>query len=215
MLKNARLMASFGLLLLLAAYAIAFPPLKLKGTRLDTCPMELAGMPGTKLTLEQAVLDDLDPDDYLIRDYTRADGVPVWLVIVYFQNARLGAHDPQICYRSQGFQVRELPAGSVDTTVGPYPYRSFVATKGPRRELVRYLWFTAGGALPDVKGWRDRMFFQGLRNNRSFGAFVRLSTLETGEPGAAERAITDLLRDLAPRLPGFFPADGSRQEGTP
>jgi EpsI family protein len=215
MLKNPKVLASLGMLVLLAGYVLAFPPLKLAGTRLETCPMELGGMPGTKLTLDQAVLDDLDPDDYLIRQYTRADGVPVWLVIVYFQNARLGAHDPQICYRSQGYEVQELPSGSVATAIGPLPYRSFVAVQGPRREVVRCLWFTAGGALADVKGWRDRMFFQGLRNNRSFGAFVRISTMDAGDMGAVERAITDLTRDLAPHLPGFFPTDGARQEATP
>jgi EpsI family protein len=215
MLRNAKVLTSLGMLVLLAGYVLAFRPLKLEGTRLDTCPMELAGMPGTKLTLDQAVLDDLDPDDYLIRQYMRADGIPVWLVIVYFQNARLGAHDPQICYRSQGYQVQELPAGSVATAIGPFPYRSFVAVKGPRREVVQCLWFTAGGALADVKGWRDRMFFQGLRNNRSFGAFVRISTMDTGDMVTAERAITDITRDLAPNLPGFFPADGARQEATP
>lgn len=215
MLKNPRVLASLGLLALVAGYVIAFPPLELKGTRLDTCPMELAGMPGTKLTLEQAVLDDLDPDDYLIRQYTRPDGVPVWLVIVYFQNARLGAHDPQICYRSQGYKVQESPVGSVDTAAGPLPYRSFVAVKGSRREVVRCLWFTAGGALADVKGWRDRMFFQGLRNNRSFGAFVRISTMDTGDRGTAELAITDIMRDLAPRLAGFFRTDDAQREATP
>ena len=215
MLRNAKVLTSLGMLVLLAGYVLAFQPLKLEGTRLDTCPMELAGMPGTNLTLDQAVLDDLDPDDYLIREYTRADGIPVWLVIVYFQNARLGAHDPQICYRSQGYQVQELPAGSVATAIGPFPYHSFVAVKGSRREVVRCLWFTAGGVLADVKGWRDRMFFQGLRNNRSFGAFVRISTMDAGDMGVAERAITDITYDLARYLPGFFPANGARQEATP
>jgi EpsI family protein len=215
MLNNRKVLASLGLLALLAAYVVAFPPWKLAGTHLDTCPMEIAGMPGTALGLEKAVLDDLDPDDYLLRRYDRPDGVPVWLVIVYFQNARLGAHDPQVCYRSQGFQVQTLPDGTVSSAIGPLPYRSFAATKGSRRELVRCLWYTAGGALPDVKGWRDRMFFQGLRNNRSFGAFIRVSTLEAGDPGLADRVMTDFTRDLAPHLPGFFPLGGEVREAKP
>lgn len=215
MLRDARVLASLALVAALAGYVVAFPPFKLEGTRMDTCPLVLAGMPGATLSLEQAVLDDLDPDDYLIRQYERPDGVPVWLVIVYFQNARLGAHDPQICYRSQGFRVEDLPSGSVSTAIGPVPYRSFVAEQGPRRELVRCLWYTAGGALADVKGWRDRMFFQGLRNNRSFGAFIRISTLEAGDPAEAARIITEVTRDLAPLLPGFFPTNDAEPEATP
>lgn len=215
MLRKYQVLVSLGLLALLAGYVLAFPPWKLSGTRLATCPMEIAGMPGTPLGLDKAVLDDLDPDDYLLRRYDRPDGVPLWLVIVYFQNARLGAHDPQVCYRSQGFQVETLPDGTIASAIGPLPYRSFAASKGSRRELVRCLWYTAGGALPDVKGWRDRMFFQGLRDNRSFGAFIRISTLEAGDPGQAERLMTEFTKDLAPHLPGFFSAGGELGEARP
>jgi EpsI family protein len=212
MLKNPKVFTSLGLVALLAAYILAFPPARVTGTRLDTCPMSLAGMPGTELSMDQAVLDDLDPDDYLIRQYDRPDGIPVWLVIVYFQNARLGAHDPQVCYRSQGFSVGPLSSGSLSSAIGPVPYRDFKATKGPRREVVRCLWYTAGGAIRDVKGWRDRMFFQGLRSNRSFGAFVRISTLDAGQPGVADRVLDQVTADLAPLLPGFFPSNGGREE---
>ena len=49
------------------------------------------------------------------------------------------------------------------------------------------------------------MFFQGLRSNRSFGAFVRVSTLVGEDPAAGARAMQEVLRDLATHLPGFFP----------
>jgi EpsI family protein len=206
MLKKTPVLISIACVAALAGYMLLCPPTKIMGTRLDSCPMELAGLPGTSLGLDQTVLDDLDPDDYLIRRYDRPDGLPIWVVIIYFQNARLGAHDPELCYRSQGFAVRQVPRRTVSTTSGPVAYRSFLATKGPRDELVRVFWYTAGGrTLADVKGWRDSMFFQGLKSNRSFGAFVRLSTLEGDDPAGAQEALDRVLQDLAPRLPGFFP----------
>jgi EpsI family protein len=216
MLNRPSVVASLVLLACLAGYVVLFPPRKIQGTRLAACPMSLAGLPGTQLGLEQTVLDDLDPDDYLVRRYDRPDGLPVWLVIVYFQNARLGAHDPELCYRSQGFRVEDLPAGTIDTALGPISYMRFRAVRGERREQVLCFWYTAGGtALAEVKGWRDRMFFQGLRSNRSFGAFVRISSLEGEEdPNAAGTAIQKVLVDLAPRLPSFFPEGSSKREGS-
>ena len=206
MLKNPRVLVSLLSLAALAGYVLAFPPTRLMGTRLDSCPPVLAGLNGVSLEMGQTVLDDLDPDDYLLRRLERPDGLPIWLVIVYFQNARLGAHDPQLCYRSQGFTVQELPNGRVDTAIGPIPYQSFLAVKGQRSELVDYFWYTAGRqALADVKGWRDRMFFQGLRSNRSFGAFVRISTPPGEDPEASARAMREVIGDLARHLPSFFP----------
>jgi len=214
MLKSPRVLLPLGLLALLAGYVLAFPPLRLEATHLASCPMVLAGFPGTQLDLTQAVLDDLDPDDYLIRRYDRPDGTPVWLTIVYFQNARLGAHDPKTCYRSAGFEVQDLPPGGLATSLGQVPFEGFRAVKGPRRELVRYFWYTAGGkVLPDVKSWRDDMFFQGVRSNRSFGAFVRVSTLEGADPGAARQAVEAVMTELATLLPGFFPEKGAGGEG--
>ena len=213
MLKNPRVLLPLGLLALLSGYVLAFPPARILGTDLASCPFELAGMTGTDLGLDQTVLDDLDPDDYLVRSYDRPDGLPVWVVIVYFQNARLGAHDPQLCYRSQGFGITDLPEETIDTALGPVPVLRFRAVKGSRSELVHCFWFTAGGqTLSDVKGWRDRMFFQGLRSNRSFGAFIRVSSIESGEPAAAARAIQEVIGDLAPNLPRFFPEEAGERE---
>lgn len=206
MLRNPRVIVSLFCLAGLAGYVLAFPPLKIEGTRLDTCPPVLGGYGGVPLEMGQTVLDDLDPDDYLLRRLERPDGLPIWLIIVYFQNARLGAHDPELCYRSQGFRVEALPDGRVDSAIGTIPYRSFLAKKGTGGELVYYFWYTAGRqALADVKGWRDRMFFQGLRSNRSFGAFVRVSTPPGGDPEVSARALRGVIADLARHLPGFFP----------
>jgi EpsI family protein len=215
MLRRLSVLASLVILTGLAGYVVFCPPTRIAGTRLATCPMSLAGLPGTQLGLEQAVLDDLDPDDYLVRRYDRADGLPVWLVIVYFQNARLGAHDPKLCYRSQGFRLEDLPSGTIESSAGPLLYMRFRAIRGARKERVLCFWYTAGGtAVAEVKGWRDKMFFQGLRNNRSFGAFVRISTLEgEDDPLQADEAMQRVLLDLAPRLPGFFP-ESSKQEGS-
>ena len=206
MLRRPRILVPLAALALLAAYVVLLPPKRALGTYLSRCPMSLAGFPGRQLGLEKAVLDDLNPDDYLVRVFARPDSVPVWLVIVYFQNARLGAHDPQICYRSQGFRVQPLPAVSVETTVGNVPAEAFLAVKGSRKELVDYFWYTAGGQmLSEVKTWRDRMFLQGVKRNRSFGAFVRVSTLEGENPNVAPGVLRSVIQDLAPRLPTFFP----------
>jgi len=191
----------------LAVYVFALPPDSLGVTHLDLCPTELAGLPGQDLDLSQTVLDDLQPDGILSRGYVRPDGVPIWLIIVYFENARLGAHDPLLCYRSQGFELELLPDEAIDTSLGRFPTKVFRAVRGNRVERVNYFWYTAGAtALAEVRAFRDEMFLQGLKRNRSFGAFVRVSTLEIGgDNSTAERWNHSLTRDLAPWLPRFFP----------
>jgi EpsI family protein len=206
MLSPTRVAASLALLGLLAAYIVWLPPGHAGTTRLDLVRRDIAGFHGVDLELEQAVLDDLHPDAILIRRYERAAAPPIWLVIVYFENARLGAHDPELCYRSQGFRVDGRPDQELSTGLGPVPCRVFDAIRGNRRELVHYFWYTAGHkALSEVKAFRDEMFFQGLKSNRSFGAFVRVSTLMGEDRAGAEELLQEFIRELAPLLPSVFP----------
>ena len=206
MLRPAPIVGSLVILAALAAYVLALPPKSLGVHRLDICPTELAGMPGRDLDLSQTVLEDLRSDGILSRAYTRPDGIPVWLIIVYFENARLGAHDPLLCYRSQGFELEQLPDEIIETSLGRVPTKTFRAVRGNRVERVNYFWYTAGAkALAEVRVFRDDMFLQGLKKNRSFGAFVRISTLETGDGRAALVWNHTFARELAPWLPRFFP----------
>ncbi|MEZ4651398.1 MAG: EpsI family protein [Candidatus Eisenbacteria bacterium] len=206
MLKPVPIIASLVLLAALAVYVVALPPKTLGQHFLGTCPTTLATMPGVDLDLSQTVLDDLQPDGILSRAYQRPDGLPVWLIIVYFENARLGAHDPLLCYRSQGFELELLPDEIVQTAIGPVPTKAFRAVRGTRVERVNYFWYTAGAkALAEVRAFRDEMFFQGLKENRAFGAFVRISTVESAGTEDAVRWNHEFLQDLAPWLPRFFP----------
>ncbi|MBK8230350.1 MAG: EpsI family protein [Candidatus Eisenbacteria bacterium] len=209
MLIRPRVVASLLLLGLLAAYVLLLPPGTAGETHLASLPAEIAGFRSTDLELEQAVLDDLNPDGILVRRYERAGVPPVWLVIVYFENARLGAHDPELCYRSQGFEVGNRPDATLTTGLGPVPCRVFDAVRGERNELVNYFWYTAGRrALAEVKTFRDEMFFQGLKSNRSFGAFVRISTLVEGDRAVSEAVLNRFVQELAPVLPQMFPEEG-------
>jgi len=206
MLRRAPVVASTFLLGLLATYVLLSPPQQAGAAYLDLCPMEIAGLRGIDLETSQTVLDDLNPDGLLSRSYELPDGRPIWLTIVYFENARLGAHDPLLCYRSQGFDVEVLDLEQLPSAIGTIPLNTFSAKRGERNERVNYFWYTSGGqTLAEVKTFRDRMFLQGLRENRSFGAFVRISTIEEENPAETQEVLHRFTEELAPLLPNFFP----------
>jgi len=185
--RVARLLAPGLLLCLIGLYRVASPPARGVESHLTALPSVLMGLSGVDVPVQQAILDDLGSDELLIRRYTRPDDVPVWVVVIYFVNTRLGGHDPQLCYRSQGFRTEDLPDAKIESTVGALKTENFSATRPGRRERVATFWYAPGGRIvPDVRSYRRMLFFQGLRQNRTYGAFVRVSTLETDQPGLAE-----------------------------
>jgi EpsI family protein len=200
--RTLRLLLPGLLLCMVGIYRIAVPPKTGADCDLSRLPLEILGMRGIDVPLGQAILDDLDPDDLLIRRYTRPDGLPVWIVLIYFVNSRLGGHDPQLCYRSQGYRTESMPPLETNSRLGPIRAESFMALRGARAERVATLWYTsAEGAVADVKLYRRRLFFQGLRENRLYGIFVRVSTIESDRPGEAEEWNERVLAEVVGYLP--------------
>jgi EpsI family protein len=205
LIRTAKLLFPGILLCLVGLYRVAVPPGAGAESNLAALPKELLGMKGTDVPLEQAILDDLDPDDLLIRRYLRPDGTPVWIVLIYFVNTRLGGHDPQLCYRSQGYRTESLPDLRVASAAGAIVAESFLATRGARSERVATLWYTSGeGPVPDVGRYRRRLFLQGLRENRLYGIFIRVSTIESAIPGEAEAWNERTVAEIVRQLPGLI-----------
>ncbi|MBK7367294.1 MAG: EpsI family protein [Candidatus Eisenbacteria bacterium] len=160
---------------------------------------------GTELSFEDAVVEELQADDILIRRYD--DGTqPVWLCIVYHQNRRYGAHDPRLCYESQGFVVeREGRATVDDGTLRGMQVNTFLTERQKRKRVVWYWWTTSGLSTSDVGAFRRHMALTGALDNRSWGAFVRVeSVAPDGDLNAARARVEDFAARVAKEMPGVF-----------
>lgn len=200
------------LLLATAVYGSFHPPVNLAAGRgvLKRVPSVLGDWNGTELSFEDAVVEELKPDDLLVRRYARGDDV-VWLCIVYHQNRRYGAHDPHLCYESQGYRIeREHDARIDDGTANGVPARWFVAQRARSPRLVAYWWDTAGLRTTDADAFRQRMAVEGALDNRSWGAFVRIETpIRDGDELSASQRIADFGARVSAALPAVFRADSS------
>lgn len=204
-----------GVLLLLAATAVygwRHPPVNLavgKGV-LQRVPAVLGAWNGTELSFEDAVIEELRADDILIRRYTRGDD-PVWLCIVYHQNRRYGAHDPRLCYESQGYHIEREREGRIeDGSAAGVPSRWFVAERPRSPRLVAYWWSTEGLQTTDPWAFRRQMAMRGALDNRSWGAFVRIETpIAGGDEAAAARRLQEFGARVSAALPAVFATGGA------
>lgn len=204
--------AVFVLLGATAAVVALHPPVNLALGRgaLAAVPAAFGPWSGTELSFEDAVVEELDPDDLLVRRYER-DGERAWLCIVYHENRRHGAHDPLVCYQSQGWLVtNETRVRLEDGSPGGLVANRFVADRPRGRRLVYYWWSTAGLSTADRDAFRSRMALSGALDNRSWGAFVRVETPIAPDGDAdAERRLRDFAGRVARGLPASL-AEGLR-----
>lgn len=213
-------MIRFALTLLLlggtAAYVGLHPPENLAAGRgvLASVPVTFGAWNGTELSFEDAVVEELEADDILIRRYTRG-GDRVWLCIVYHQNRRYGAHNPRVCYESQGWLVDPETVARVDDgTPRGLAVNRFLVDRPRQQRLVYYWWSTKDLTTRDRNAFRGRMALLGALDNRSWGAFVRVET-PIGKKGraAAEERLQSFAADVARGLPPVFAVDARPASG--
>jgi EpsI family protein len=193
-------------------YVLAQPPKAVAESRLTELPRTLLGMPSVDVPASQMVLEDLRPTEILLRSYRRPDGEPLWLVVIFFQNARWGAHDPRLCYLSQGYRLEEAPQPVRIAVPGGPPLEAerFRVRKGEDRRSVLVWWYVPEmGATGDQETYRRLLMLQGLRERASYGAFVRVSTTLRGPEGEAEALAERFAAEVATWLPRLIRKGGS------
>jgi EpsI family protein len=162
------------------------------------------------LSFADAVVEELKADDLLVRRYQRGDD-RVWLCVVYHQHRRYGAHDPRLCYESQGYVLERSGQARIDDRrPGGLLVNRFVADRVRDRRVVYYWWTTDGLATADVGAFRRQMALRGALDNRSWGAFVRVEALvRDGRDAAADSLASDFATRVAAELPRLLaPASG-------
>ncbi len=107
MTARARIVVVVLLLAGAAAYVHLNPPerITLEAGTLNAFPSALDGWRSVDLAFTEVVYEELEADDTLARRYTNEENESVWFVIVFHQNDRYGAHDPLVCYQSQGWTL--------------------------------------------------------------------------------------------------------------
>jgi len=147
--------------------------------------------------LDEDVLAKIRPASYLYRAYARDGQEAVWVYIALYDGRdETGAHDPDVCYPAQGWDIVERAATPIritdETDLNATRLHAYM---GRRQHDILY-WFQPAdrwplrGVLEDVVRVVDS-----LRGRPQY-AFVRLST-ETRE-GTSREALRELARQLAP-----------------
>ena len=201
------LLVSLVLLVATAAYVQWHPPVDLAVGRgiLQSIPETFGPWQGEDYSLKDAVVAELKADDTLLRRY-RADKGTVWLCLIYHQNRRYGAHDPNLCYDSQGYTIEEQHTAQLaDGTPSGLTVNTFLAVRAHDTRVVWYWWSTDGLSTQDAEAFRRQMALRGALDNRSWGAFVRVeSVVRKGDVAAARARVSDFAARVAAEMPHVF-----------
>lgn len=202
--------AMLGLILVVSHMALDVSPRKLQAP-LATLPSSLGPWHaiGTDQKMDQATLDLLGPQDYILRVYTRRDGAFSALFIAFFGTQRQGnmIHSPRHCLPGSGWQIFKRNLVEVASASGPLKVNHLIMVRDLERLSVLY-WYQGRGRI-EYNEYLDRaqLVWDGLIKKRSDGALVRL-TAPLPRDNQVQKVLQSqigLAKQLIPALKRIFP----------
>lgn len=140
--------------------------------------------------------------DTLARTYVDREGRRIMLSVAYGrrQNDTMRVHQPEGCYRGQGFGVRSFGQEAVDYAGTPHAVTRLEASIGPRREPVTY-WMVIGGRHATTQ-WQAKLaqLRFGLRGYVPDGLIFRVSSISE-DPRAGFELQDRFVRELLAAVP--------------
>jgi EpsI family protein len=149
-------------------------------------------------------------DDYLARDYVRADGTSANFYVGYYASQRNGAtyHSPLNCLPGSGWVLTE-PGRILVQPVGGGPAieaNRYIIEHGSTDRQVLIYWYQGRGRAVASEYWgKIYTVLDSVRRRRSDGAMVRVIVPVRDSEAEALQLATDLAAQAAPVLPAFVP----------
>ena len=166
---------------------------------------------GRRDALEPRYLDALDLDDYLLADYSNADGVHVAAYVAFYRSQLAGraVHSPRSCLPGDGWEFASLETIELRDPVSGalVPVNRAVIARGGASQLVYYWFDQRGRVLANEYLVKWYIFSDAFRASRTDGALVRLSTpvADGASVEKADATLTAFFTELKRRLPRFVP----------
>lgn len=218
------LAAVFMLLTFVTLQRFPVTPVSPLNTRLQELPLRIGTWQGTEGNMDQAVVNTLQLDDWMMRLYQQRPDTLIWLYIGYYADLPGFAnhHSPQVCYPANGWELRERGFQQIEIPGSePILVQRLVVQKDLEQRLVLY-WHQAGEEVTTeqrpLRGRWSRVlkeyklrFANTLQGTpvRSDRALVRVSAPVRGTLEATLAREIDFIQSAFPLLAKHFAPDVS------
>lgn len=142
-------------------------------------------------------------DQVLERTFVDDAGRRIMLCIAFGaeQSSSLQLHRPEVCYRANGYAVRDLHGANLALAGRAVPAMRLDTELPGRREPVTYWTVLGGEVVADAGAFRWRRLAFAARRELADGLLVRVSSIDADRDGAwrlQARFADELLAALAP-----------------
>ncbi len=174
----------------------------------DQFPMQVGEWQGQRDKLDDASLRLLALDDYIMANYkNNNDTVNFYVAYYEAQEAGGAAHSPKTCLPGGGWRIVSNTEIMLDNTSLSAPVNRFVISQGENKQVVYYWFQQRGKTIASEYAVKWHMLIDSIKDNRTDGALVRLTTLvgPTEDIEKADKRLLDFAKQITPLLKDHIP----------
>jgi len=160
-------------------------------------------------TFNDAVMDSLGVDHYIMREYRNKDGYPLWLYVGFYESQTEGEiiHSPKHCMPGSGWNPLQTDKISLPDPLdkkSSIVVNQMVLQKGLEKQLAYYWYHSRGRVVADEYWDRAYMILDSIVKRRSDGALVRITGPGDNLPDDIKKQqqfVAELMKNLDSYLP--------------
>lgn len=171
-------------------------------------PRSVEQWQGEDQVMAQEVLEKLQLDDYLLRQYQSSGGKVLALYIGYYKSQREGStyHSPKNCLPGSGWEILSSETLTIPgLSVGEVRINKILIQKGLDKQLVLYWYHDRGRVIASEYWAKIYLVWDAIIRNRTDGALVRIVVPLGANPEEALQYGILFMTRLFPVLSEFLP----------
>jgi EpsI family protein len=180
-----------------------------QGIDLEKLPLTFGGWRGKSYPVEERILQILETNYILDRDYVNGDGRHVFLSIVYYPDNKIGFHNPESCNTGEGSKIIQkdvlsIPKQNPATQLDGFKVNRLILQRMQGNKVILYFYVSGDYMTHDYLKFRLHMMEQQMGFRRPSGAQIQIHSNIVPDLKTTISAMEDFIRILAPRLPDYL-----------
>ena len=171
---------------------------------LNKLPLALGEWSGRNFPVSERILQILETEYILDRDYVNEKGRHVYLSIVYYPDNKIGFHNPESCNTGEGAKIVKkdvLPIGKNDENL---KVNRLILERTQGNKVILYFFVSGDYITHDYFKFRLHMMKQQMGFRRPSGAQVQIHSVIGPDLNATIPVMEDFIKNLAPHLPKYL-----------
>lgn len=176
---------------------------------LEKLPFTLGGWQGKSFPVQERILQILETEYILDRDYVNQEGKHLFLSIVYYPDNKIGFHNPESCNTGAGSKIVQkdvLSIGKQSSTTQSdgFKVNRLILQRMQGDKVILYFFVSGGYMTHDYKKFRLHMMKQQMGFRRPSGAQIQVHSDIVPDLKATIAVMEDFIQNLAPRLRDYL-----------